>query len=283
MYININLNDAFDHTPSKAGLEVNCVGCSIVKEHDPAVNRPYGLPDYQLIYIESGCGYFKLEDDYEKISGKTVILFKPHEPQIYKYYKKDSTTIYWIHFSGRDVEKLLKELNIYDKKVIPVNNGHVLKEYLKRILEEFQNKPTAFIRATSSYAKLAMIELNREIENASKKNSDLAIEKLLKEMNMNFSKNISNAEYAKFCNMSVPHFLSKFKSVTGTTPQNYILNTRIANSKNLLVTTNYKIMEISQLVGFADSMYFCKRFKKIVGITPTEYRQKFQNSNDFTK
>ncbi|MBR7132001.1 MAG: helix-turn-helix transcriptional regulator [Clostridia bacterium] len=282
MYINIPLNNFFDHTPSKASLEVNCVGRSVVKEHDPTVDRPHGLPDYQMIYIESGYGYFKFGDTYEKISGKTVILFKPHEPQIYKYYKKDSTSLYWIHFSGKDVENILKELKLYDRKVIPVNNGYILKEYLKRILEEFQNKPTAYIRATRSYAKLALIELNREAENASKKNSDLAIEKLCKEMNMNFFKNIPNEEYAKFCNMSVPHFLAKFKSVTGTTPQSYILNTRIENSKNLLITTDYKIMEISHLVGFADSMYFCKRFKKIVGITPTEYRQKFQNSNNFT-
>lgn len=272
MYINIRLNNIIDHTPSKASLEVNGVGCSIVKEHDPMVNRPCGLPDYQLIYIENGFGYFKFEDDYEKISGKTVILFKPNEPQIYKYYKKDSTTTYWIHFSGKDVENILKELNLYDKKVIPINNGLALKEYLKRIVEEFQNQPNAYIRASSSYAKLALIELNREFENSSKKSSDLTIENLCKEMNMNFHKNISNTEYAKMCNMSVPHFLSKFKSVTGTTPQNYILNLRITSAKNLLTTTDYKITEISQLVGFTDSMYFCKRFKKIIGVAPTDYR-----------
>ena len=172
---------------------------------------------------------------------------------------------------------MLKSLDLYDKKVIPINSGLLLKEYLKRIVEEFQNKPTAYIESTSYYAKLALIELNREIANASKKNSDLTIENLCKEINMNFHKNFTNTEYAKMCNMSVPHFLSKFKSVTGTTPQNYILGIRIINAKNLLSTTDYKIMEISQLVGIADSMYFCKRFKKIVGITPSKYRQKFKH------
>lgn len=276
MYINMRLNDTIDHTPSKESLEINCVGCSVTVEHNPSVERYNGLPDYQLLYIESGCGYFKFGEDYEKISSKTVILYKPHEPQVYKYYTDDSPTSYWIHFSGTDVENLLKELNLYDKRVIPISNGLTLKEYLKRIIEEFQNKPTAFTSAASSYAKLAIIELKREMENAAKKTSDLTIEKLCKEMNMNFHKNMSNIEYANMCNMSVPHFLAKFKSVTGTTPQNYILNLRISNAKNLLVTTDYKIMEISKLVGLADSMYFCKRFKKIVGITPTEYRRKFQ-------
>lgn len=276
MYISILLNNTVNHTPSKASLEVNSVGFSIVKENDPSVNRPCGLPDYQLIYIENGFGYFKFNDDYEKIGGKTVILFKPNEPQIYKYYKKDSTTIYWMHFSGRDVENILKELNLYDKKVIPINNGIALKEYLKRMIEEYQNQPNAYTRAVSSYAKLTLIEVNREFENSSKKISDLTIENLCKEMNMNFHKNIANSDYAKMCNMSIPHFLSKFKSVTGTTPQNYILNLRITSAKNLLCTTDYKITEISQLVGFTDSMYFCKRFKKITGVAPTDYRKDFK-------
>lgn len=276
MYINIHLNDIIDHTPSAAGLEINCVGCVAEVDHNPSLERQLGLPDYQLIYIESGCGYFKFDEEYEKVSGKAVVIYKPNEPQIYKYYKNDLPKTFWLHFSGTDVENMLRELNIYDKRVIPIKSGMFLKECLERIIEEFQNKPTAFTRAASSYAKLAIIELKREMENVSKKTADLTIEKLCKEMHMNFHKNISNIEYANMCNMSVPHFLSKFKSVTGTTPQNYILNLRISNAKNLLVTTDYKIMEISQLVGLTDSMYFCKRFKKLVGITPTEYRQKFQ-------
>ena len=281
MFISIPLNNIVSHMPSDASLEVNSAGCAVIEENNPTVNRPFGFPDYQLLYIESGCGFFRFNDEFEKISGKTVILFKPNEPQIYKFYKKDVTKSYWIHFSGHDVDNLLKSLNLYDKKIIPIYNGLALKEYLKRIIEEFQSKPTAYIHSTSCYAKLAIIELNREIANTFKKNSDLTIENLCKEINMNFHKNIPNAEYAKACNMSVPHFLSKFKNVTGATPQNYVLLLRITNAKNLLSTTNYKINEISQLVGFSDSMYFCKRFKKIVGITPSEYRKKFQNKNDF--
>lgn len=76
--------------------------------------------------------------------------------------------------------------------------------------------------------------------------------------------------------MSVSHFLSKFRKATGTSPQNYILNLRITNAQNLLSTTDYKIIEISKLVGFADSMYFCKRFKKKTGLSPSDYRQKFK-------
>lgn len=95
-------------------------------------------------------------------------------------------------------------------------------------------------------------------------------------MNIDFYKDFSNTEYAEECNMSVSHFLSKFRKATGTSPQNYILNLRITNAQNLLSTTDYKIIEISKLVGFADSMYFCKRFKKKTGLSPSDYRQKFK-------
>ena len=101
MYINITLNPT--HTPSDKDLEVNTAGFAVIEENNPTVKRPHGFLDYQLLYIESGCGYFKFEDKYEKISGKTAILFKPNEPQIYKHYKKDLAKNYCIHFSGTDV------------------------------------------------------------------------------------------------------------------------------------------------------------------------------------
>ena len=114
------------------------------------------------------------------------------------------------------------------------------------------------------------------LANGHENNTLTQILNISKKMNMDFYKDFSNTEYAEECNMSVSHFLSKFRKATGTSPQNYILNLRITNAQNLLSTTDYKIIEISKLVGFADSMYFCKRFKKKTGLSPSDYRQKFK-------
>ncbi|GMQ59327.1 response regulator [Vallitalea sediminicola] len=49
---------------------------------------------------------------------------------------------------------------------------------------------------------------------------------------------------------------------------------RIQEAKKLLTTTNYKVYEITEMVGYSDTPYFSKTFKKHVGITPNQYRNK---------
>ena len=277
MYIDVRLYDNItNHKITTSDFEVNCAGHAVIEENSPDNNRANGLPDYQLLYIENGCGFFKFGEDYEKLPGKTVVLYRPYEPQIYKYRQKDKTQTYWLHFGGTAVEKLLCELELNDKKIITINNDINFKEYFKKVIDELQNKPIGYLQAANDYARLALISLSREIKTSLKKPSDLVIDNLCKKMNMDFYKDFSNTEYAEECNMSVSHFLSKFRKATGTSPQNYILNLRITNAQNLLSTTDYKIIEISKLVGFADSMYFCKRFKKKTGLSPSDYRQKFK-------
>ena len=277
MYLDLRLhNNILGFNNTSAEFEVSCVGRVIVDDINTSVERPNGLPDYQLLYIASGCGYFNFGNGFEKIGSKTVILFKPNEPQIYKYFTQDSPHTYWIHFSGNNVDNLLKQIELTNTKTVKIQNDIGLKDFFKKVIFEFQNRADAFSSAANNYAQLALIELSREIKNSKKKKADLEIENLCQKMRVYYYENISNNEYAEKCNMSVSHFLSKFRDVTGMSPQNYIINLRIANAKNLLTTTNYKINEISQLVGFTDSMYFCKRFKKLEGISPSEYRAKFQ-------
>ena len=53
----------------------------------------------------------------------------------------------------------------------------------------------------------------------------------------------------------------------------YLDNIRFSYAKNLLCFTDYPILEIAQTSGFADYTNFVRRFKKINGLTPTEFRK----------
>lgn len=55
---------------------------------------------------------------------------------------------------------------------------------------------------------------------------------------------------------------------------------RIQEAKNLLISSNYKVYEITEMVGYSDTPYFSKTFKKHVGITPNQYRNKNWNDKE---
>ena len=66
-----------------------------------------------------------------------------------------------------------------------------------------------------------------------------------------------------------------FKKETGKTLNQYITEVRIEKAKELLRNRQVKLYAVSTSVGFSDANYFAKIFKKLEGINPSEYREKF--------
>ena len=62
-----------------------------------------------------------------------------------------------------------------------------------------------------------------------------------------------------------------FKETTGKTIFVYLNELRISQAKLLFNTGSFKVSEVSEKVGFQDSYYFCKVFKKYTGVTPSNY------------
>lgn len=67
-----------------------------------------------------------------------------------------------------------------------------------------------------------------------------------------------------------------FRTITGYSLQQYILRRRIGKAQCMLVYTNSPLTAIAGRVGFEDSNYFSRAFKKIIGMPPKLYRQKWQ-------
>lgn len=76
----------------------------------------------------------------------------------------------------------------------------------------------------------------------------------------------------QFVNMSSSYLGTLFKRTKGKSISKYITLVRINKAKELLKNTNSPIMEISEKVGYSNQYYFSASFKKITGITPSEFR-----------
>ena len=72
--------------------------------------------------------------------------------------------------------------------------------------------------------------------------------------------------------MSRSLFIKQFELYTKKTIKDYVMNTRIEKSLNLL-DSNYDISYVAQECGFFDSSHFSRYFKKIIGKTPLEYKK----------
>ncbi len=69
------------------------------------------------------------------------------------------------------------------------------------------------------------------------------------------------------------HFIRLFSAIYSTTPQQYLLSIRIRHACTMLQEKALSITEIATRCGFNDSNYFCRIFKKNIGVTPSMYRK----------
>jgi len=102
--------------------------------------------------------------------------------------------------------------------------------------------------------------------------SNIILKPALDYIQNNFKQNIKLNEMASLCNVSISYFSRLFKRATGKHFSSYINEKRIIEAIKLLETTDLPITDIAIELGFEDSGYFSKVFRKITGVTPSGYR-----------
>lgn len=83
---------------------------------------------------------------------------------------------------------------------------------------------------------------------------------------------IAVSDGAALLHMSRPHFMRLFRNTMGETFVTYLNRLRVAKAETLLASTNMTMAEIGLEVGFKDQSYFGQVFRKLVHVTPRQYR-----------
>lgn len=92
----------------------------------------------------------------------------------------------------------------------------------------------------------------------------------------NTASRIAVSELAAFCHCSESYLSRIFKRRTGVNINVYVNKVRVEQAKNSLLLSHDSIAEIASRVGFSDPNYFSRVFTQIIGISPTEFRRRFQ-------
>ncbi len=106
----------------------------------------------------------------------------------------------------------------------------------------------------------------------------LRIAETITHLETNYEKPINLDDLAKKSGMSKRSFLRTFRAATDYTPIAYLIQLRINRAINLLRGTSDSVTEIAFKVGFSDSNYFTRQFRKIAGVSPRAYRRQTVNT-----
>lgn len=98
----------------------------------------------------------------------------------------------------------------------------------------------------------------------------------IKYINEHFTEDIDLKKLAAIEHYNISYYSEWFKNKMKVSPVEYIQNLRVKKSKELLLSTNLTILQISQIVGYEHNSSFTRVFKYLEKISPTEFRRKNQ-------
>ncbi len=99
------------------------------------------------------------------------------------------------------------------------------------------------------------------------------VQKVINHINLNMDSQLSLKSLAAMCYISPSYLSNLFKQETGQTLTDYINTQRIRRAAHRLCTGTDGIAAVAEQVGILDVNYFTKIFKKVMGVTPTQYRR----------
>jgi transcriptional regulator GlxA family with amidase domain len=105
---------------------------------------------------------------------------------------------------------------------------------------------------------------------------DAQVLKLQHWLHQNYSKNLLVSEMAARAALGERTFLRRFHRATGLKPTEYLQHWRMTKAREALESSTRGVEQIAAAVGYQDSAAFRNIFKKVVGITPSEYRSRFR-------
>lgn len=97
-----------------------------------------------------------------------------------------------------------------------------------------------------------------------------SIRDAVKYINQHISEDIDLETLSRACGLSMSYFKHKFKSEMNITPKEYVNQKKIEMAKELLLSNS--VGDVAKMLSFTTSNYFAVVFKKITGLTPSEYR-----------
>ncbi len=103
-----------------------------------------------------------------------------------------------------------------------------------------------------------------------KKNT--AIQQAMRYIKKHYSSNITLMDVAEHVHLTPTYFSRLFKQETDSTFKEYLTTIRLEESKRLLQSTDYSLLDIAIATGFEDQSYFSRVFKKHTGVTPSQFR-----------
>ncbi|MEO8515351.1 MAG: helix-turn-helix domain-containing protein [Flavobacterium sp.] len=192
------------------------------------------------------------------------------------------------HWAAADnFRKMFPKVDLQTDKLITDENGiytnggaYSFLNLMLYLIEKYFDRPTAIY-----CAKIFQIEMDRSSQSAftiftgQKLHSDEIVKEAQNYIESKIDEKISVDYLSNMYAVSRRNFDRRFIKATGNTPIEYMQRVKVESAKKALETSRKTINEVMYEVGYSDVKAFREVFRKITGISPLEYKSKYNKGN----
>lgn len=247
---------------------------------------------FEITVVDSGSGVYTTGNSTYPMNAGDIFIFSSNEYHCITEVGDNGLGLTNMHFEPRylwgNSNDSLSEANInlcfYHSKNfknrIPADKADAIHSYVNGIKKELTNKQIEYHLQVKSMLNLLLIELVRNFgytdESGSVSSMQFkSIQKTLSYIDEHFTEKLSLAELSEMAGMSPNYFSAFFKKMSGITLWDYINSKRIDLAVRMIRgrESGKNMLEIATLCGFNNTAHFNKMFKRMTGMTPTEYKK----------
>lgn len=241
------------------------------------VHRPQGVEQTIFKSCIRGEGWCELGGHRFEIKPGDLLVVPRAAPHAYGSSDQRPWTVYWFHAMGAHVDLLLEELGVSIQRPVVYLGKNAslvgLFEELHQVLEDDYSPPRLlYASALLTHLMGLMIRLRRE----GRRDTPDAQQRILSSiayMKDHLDESLDVNALSAMAGVSASHCSLLYRRITGYSPKNYLTRLRIHRATQLLDTTKLSVKTISQMVGYADPLYFSKTFRLINEVSPSQYRR----------
>lgn len=236
--------------------------------------------NYEIYFVFSGNGKHIIDFLEYECTPNTIFFLSPY--QRHHWIVDENICLYKIEFSEAFLLEIgcgiLQELSYIDGNYLSIKlqNNQKCTNLLSQLYTEYNNDNFGKNVALRSYLVLVLIGIQRAIEemdiieNDIKDNHIWKLKKFIRENSYKYE----TVEYYANKLQITPDYLNKLiKNYYNKTASQYIREKTILEAQRLLAYTNHTIEDIASILGFYDSSYFRKFFKRETNTKPNDYRE----------